>query len=163
MDTEVNDTDLVARLRRLDAGSALAAPGYDYQGMLERRAVRESRARRRLVLARGAALTLLVALLGASFWRLGDHGAARQLAHEDPAPAPAPVHEHELEPRIVRADTYLAVAALEDHIASLDDAINVARAYSPRGEEIARLERTRAELLDSYAQVRYAELVSANF
>ena len=29
--------------------------------------------------------------------------------------------------------------------------------------EVARLERTRADLLDSYAQVRYAELVSANF
>jgi hypothetical protein len=159
MDTEVNDTDLAARLRRLDAGGAVAAPDYDYQGLLERHALRENRARRRRVLARGAALTLLVALLGASFWRLGDHDAARQLAHEDPAPAPV----HELEPRIVRADTYLAVAALEDHIASLDDAINVARAYSPRGEEIARLERTRAELLDSYAQVRYAELVSANF
>jgi hypothetical protein len=159
MDIEVNDMDLAARLRRLDAGSALAAPGYDYQGMLERQAIRATRARRRLVLARGAALTLLVALLGASFWRLDDHGTARQLTHENSAPAPV----HDSVPRIVRADTYLAVAALEDHIASLDDAINVARAYSPRGEEIARLERTRAELLDSYAQVRYAELVSANF
>src|SRR4051812_18211211 len=126
MDTEVNDTDLAARLRRLDAGSSVAAPDYDYQGMLERHAIRETRARRRLVLARGAALTLMVALLGASFWRLDDHGAPRQLAHEDPMAAPVRVPE----PRIVRADTYLAVVALEDHIASLDDAINVARAYS---------------------------------
>ena len=67
------------------------------------------------------------------------------------------------QPRIVRADSYMAVAALEDHIASVDDALSVARAYSPSGAEVARLERTRAELLDSYTQVRYAEMVSANF
>ena len=156
MDTEVNDTELVARLRRLDAGSAVTAPGYDYHGMLERRASREARARRRLVMARGSALALVVALLGASYWRLEDHGTA-------PPVGVAMIVERPAEPRIVRADTYLAVAALEDHIASLDDAINTARAYSPRGDEVARLERTRAELLDSYAQVRYAELVSANF
>jgi hypothetical protein len=155
---ELHDTELVTRLRRLDVVAAEAAPGFDYQGMLQRRALRDARARRRLVLARGAALGLLVALLGASFWRLGDHGDRPQIVQSAPAP-----RAHDSEPRIVRADTYLAVAALEDHIASLDDAINAARAYAPRGEEVARLERTRAELLDSYAQVRYAELVSANF
>jgi hypothetical protein len=156
MDTEVDDMDLVARLRRLDAGSSATAPGYDYPGMLERRALRDARARRRLVMARGSALALVVALLGASFWRLEDHPAV-------PPAVESVVAARLAEPRIVRADTYLAVAALEDHIASLDDAINAARAYSPRGEEVVRLERTRAELLDSYAQVRYAELVSANF
>jgi hypothetical protein len=156
MDTDIN-VELAARLKRLDAGSAQAAPAFDYQGMLERHAGRKVRARRRLVLARGAAITLLIALVGASFWRLDEH--TQQLAGGAPLPAPA----QEAAPRIVRADTYLALATLEDHIAGLDDAINVARAYSPRGEEIARLERTRAELLDSYAQVRYAELVSANF
>ena len=70
--------------------------------------------------------------------------------------APAP------QPRIVRADTYLAVAALEDHIASVDDALNYARLRGGTAE-VARLERTRAELIDSYTQVRYAEMVSANF
>jgi hypothetical protein len=156
MDTEVSDTELVTQLRRLDGGSATMAPDYDYQGMLQRRAVRDARARRRLAVARGSALALVVALLGASYWRLEDHRAAAPGGVTAAAERPA-------EPRIVRADTWLAVAALEDHIASLDDAINVARAYSPRGEDVARLERTRAELLDSYAQVRYAELVSANF
>jgi len=158
MDAEINDTELVARLRRLEAGTAASMPGFDYQGLLERRATRDARARRRLVVARGAALGLVLALIGASAWRLGVDGS-RQVVKDDPVPAPV----HALEPRIVRADTYLAVAALEDHIASLDDAINAARVYAPRGEEVARLERTRAELLDSYAQVRYAELVSANF
>ena len=37
------------------------------------------------------------------------------------------------------------------------------RALRGGSAEVARLERTRAELLDSYTQVRYAELVSANF
>ena len=157
MDTDIN-VELAAKLKRLDAGSAEVAPGFDYQGMLERHAGRKVRARRRLVLARGAAITLLIALVGASFWRL-DEQAVQQFAGD----APLPVAVGEAAPRIVRADTYLALATLEDHIAGLDDAINVARAYSPRGEEIVRLERTRAELLDSYAQVRYAELVSANF
>src|SRR5688572_23750599 len=149
MDTDIN-VELSAKLKRLDAGSAAAAPGFDYHGMLERHAGRKVRARRRLVLARGAAITLLVALLGASFWRL-DEQAVQQLAGDAPLPVPVEAAA----PRIVRADTYLALATLEDHIASLDDAINVARVYAPRGGEIARLERTRAELLDSYAQVRY--------
>ena len=52
-------------------------------------------------------------------------------------------------------------ALVFDHLS--DEALNLARAYSPRGAEVERLERTRAELLDSYAQVRYAQLVSANF
>ena len=51
----------------------------------------------------------------------------------------------------MRADTYFAVAALEDHIASIDDALNDARLRGGTAE-VARLERTRAELLDSYAQ-----------
>ena len=48
------------------------------------------------------------------------------------------------QPRIVRADTYFAVAALEDHIASIDDALNDAR-LSGGAAEVARLERTRAD------------------
>jgi hypothetical protein len=31
------------------------------------------------------------------------------------------------------------------------------------GVDVARLERTRAELLDSYAHVRYADMVAVNF
>ena len=154
---ELNDSDLALQLKRLDAGGAERAPAYDYEGLLRRQAAREVRARRRSVRVRGAAVALVVALVGASFWRLDDRAVA------PPAGGEPTVQQGPSEPRIVRADTYLAVAALEDHIASIDDALNVARAYSPRGEEVARLERTRAELLDSYAQVRYAELVSANF
>ena len=155
---DVNDTELAARLKRLDAGTAEVAPGFDYQGLLDRHAGDKARARRRQSLARGTALGMVVALIGASFWRLGDHVG---VPHEPVTDAAEVVSAGGQ--RIVRADTYLALATLEDHIASVDDAINMARVYSPNGAELARLERTRAELLDSYAQVRYAELVSASF
>jgi hypothetical protein len=157
---EYSDSELVARLRRLEVGAAPAAPGFDYDGMLERRAAGVERAHKRLMLARGTASALLVALVGASLWRIGGNDTVPVADPGDAAPA---ARAASAEPRIVRADTYMAVAALEDHIARVDDALSVARSYAPRGAEVARLERTRADLLDSYAQVRYAELVSANY
>jgi hypothetical protein len=150
------DTELAARLKRLDATASIAAPAFGYDSMIERDAQRKVRARRRLRAARATAGALVVALVGASLWRFEQIPAP-------PVVAETQVEPRDLQPRIVRADTYFAVAALEDHIASVDDALSVARAYSPRGAEVARLERTRDELLDSYSQVRYAQMVSANF
>jgi hypothetical protein len=153
------DGELIAQLRRLDASASPAVPGFDYSALLERHAVKAVRARRRLAIARGTASMLVVALVGASVWRfVAPSTTFDQVASAPDSQAASP----DPQPRIVRADTYLAVAALEDHIASLDDALNVARLREGPAE-VARLERTRAELLDSYAQVRYAELVSANF
>jgi hypothetical protein len=158
MDTD-NDAGIAARLRRLDASAGETAAPFGYDGLMDRHAARQARARRRLALARGTAGALVVALVGASLWRLDQREVVAPVAVVQPdTRAPA-----DPQPRIVRADTYLAVAALEDHIATVDDALSVARAYAPRGAEVARLERTRAELIDSYARVRYAELVSANF
>jgi hypothetical protein len=154
---DIHDDDLAGRLKRLDALRSVAAPSFGYETMIERDARRKVRARRRLYAARATAAALVVALVGASIWRF----------EQGPAPSPvlatAQAEPRAMQPRIVRADTYFAVAALEDHIASVDDALSVARAYSPRGAEVARLERTRDELLDSYSQVRYAQMVSANF
>lgn len=153
---DTRDAELAARLKRLDAGTGASVPGYDYDAMLERHAAGVTRSRRRLVLARGAAVALVVALVGASLWRLEQRGVdpGEMVAVAESLPAPVP--------RIVRADTYLAVAALEDHIASVDDALNYARLRGGTAD-VARLERTRAELINSYTQVRYAEMVSANF
>jgi hypothetical protein len=159
MDTEnTGDGELIARLRRLDCVSQ-PPPGFGYAALLDRHAATTARARRRLVAARGTASVLVIALVGASVWRfVAPEIPQQQTASVAASPPDVPASQ----PRIVRADTYLAVAALEDHIASLDDALNVARQREGPAE-VARLERTRAELLDSYAQVRYAELVSANF
>ena len=147
-----------ARLRRLGASPDDATPPFDYDELMERHATRAARAQRRRHIARATAGALVVAFIGASVWRLEPSSVAPPVVVAAEA-----TRASAAEPRIVRADTYLALAALEDHIARVDDAISAARIYAPRGAEVARLERTRNELLDSYAQVRYAELVSANF
>jgi hypothetical protein len=160
MDTDdPQDGELIARLRKLDAATAPSAVSFGYETMIDRHVTRQRRARRRLAIARGTTGALVIALVGAGVWRF------EQPAVPAVSVVTAPGTEDNVrapQPRIVRADTYLAVAALEDHIASLDDALSVARLRNGAAE-VARLERTRAELLDSYAQVRYAELVSANF
>jgi hypothetical protein len=174
MDTlDMKDADLAARLRRLDAAGAATAPGFDYQGLLDRHAMRQARARRRRGLATGVAGVLTIAMIAVSAWRLdgtGDAGEEASLARaptntriDEPAQGSHAPSQARAEQRLVRADTYLALAALEDQIATIDDALSDARLVAPGGSQVARLERTRAELLDSYARVRYADMVAANF
>jgi len=157
MDTEATDNDLAARLKRLEA-SATPAVSFGYDALIDRHAAKQVRAGRRLKVARGTASVLIVALVAASVWRFDQPLNGEAVVNEPIAEESSQASQ----PRIVRADSYLAVAALEDHIATLDDALNVARLRGGSAE-VARLERTRAELFDSYTQVRYAQLVSANF
>ena len=157
MDTEATDNDLAARLKRLEA-SATPAVSFGYDALIDRHAAKRVRAGRRLKVARGTASVLIVALVAASVWRFDQPLNGEAVVNEPIAEESSQASQ----PRIVRADSYLAVAALEDHIATLDDALNVARLRGGSAE-VARLERTRAELFDSYTQVRYAQLVSANF
>ena len=157
MDTEAIDNDIAARLKRLEA-SATPAVSFGYDALIDRHAAKQVRAGRRLKVARGTASVLFVALVAASVWRFDQPLNGEAVVNEPIAEESSQASQ----PRIVRADSYLAVAALEDHIATLDDALNVARLRGGSAE-VARLERTRAELFDSYTQVRYAELVSANF
>jgi hypothetical protein len=152
-----DDSRIAARLRRLDVSAGEPAAPFGYDGMMDRHAARQTRARRRLALARGTAGALVVALVGASMWRM-DQPRIEAPARLDLAEV---VDSADSRPRIVRADTYFAVAALEDDIARVDDALNDAR-LRLSGDEVARLERTRAELLKSYTRVRYAEMLSAN-
>jgi hypothetical protein len=158
MDTDMtNDAVIAGRLRRLDAGAAADAAPFSYDGLMERQARRAARSRRRHRAARATAGALVIALVGASLWRLDQPVDMPRVAA-----VAQPETRASSQPRLVRADTYLAVAALEDHIATIDDALNDARLRAG-GDEVARLERTRAELIHSYASVRYAEMVSANF
>jgi len=157
MDTEAIDNDIAARLKRLEA-SATPAVSFGYDALIDRHAAKQVRAGRRLKVARGTASVLIVALVAASVWRFDQPLDGEAVVNEPIAEESSQASQ----PRIVRADSYLAVAALEDHIATLDDALNVARLRGGSAE-VARLERTRAELFDSYTQVRYAQLVSANF
>jgi hypothetical protein len=151
----VRDEDLALRLRRLDSVSHAALPAFDYEGLMARQAAGRARAQRRRGLLQGSASVLVLAMVTLSVWRLAPN--------EEAAPLVAEPEASLTQPRMVRADTYLALAALEDHIATIDDALSDARLLAPRGAEVARLERTRAELLDSYTRVRYAEMVSNNF
>lgn len=154
---ESRDLDLVARLKRLDA-AAQPDVGFGYGALVDRHVTRQRRDRRRLAVARGTASALVIAMVGISLWRF-DQPVGRPLENADAVPvASAPSGQ----PRIVRADTYFAVAAIEDHIASIDDALNDARLRGGSAD-VARLERTRALLVDSYTSVRYAEMVNANF
>jgi hypothetical protein len=165
MDTvDMSDSALAGRLKRLESQATDLAPGFDYHGMVARHAAAQVRRRRRLAVARGTASALVVAMIGLSLWRF-DAGAPNTRSIEVMPVTGSVLAEPQAspQPRLVRADTYLALEALEDHIASLDDAISDARVAAPGGDEVARLERARAELLDSYTQVRYAEMVAANF
>ena len=158
MDIDANDAELIARLKRLDVSADSEGPAFGYDTLVERHGAKRARMRRRNAVARGAASALVVAVVAASLWRL-ELSAPTEPAVNEPPPVAAGARPQS---RIVRADTYLAVAALEDHIAKFDDALTDARLRGGEAE-VARLERTRDELLDSYAQVRYAQLVSANF
>jgi hypothetical protein len=161
MDVEdTRDGELVARLKRLEAADAEADVSFGYGALIDRHATRQRRQRRRLAIARGTASALVIAMVGVSVWRFDQQpGGPPRDGIEEPVPmAVAPASQ----PRIVRADTYFAVAALEDHIASIDDALNDARLQGGAAE-VARLERTRALLVDSYTSVRYAEMVNTNF
>ena len=158
MDTDATEAEMIVRLKRLEAAYGVSAPAFGYDAMIEQHAAKKTRARRRHVLARGTASALVVALVAASVWRLDQPPAATPVVDT----ATTVVEARTSQPRLVRADNHLGIAALEDHIASYDDALTEARVRGG-SDDVERLERTRAELLDSYAQVRYAQMVSANF
>ncbi len=61
---------------------------------------------------------------------------------------------------IVRVSTRLAVTHLEDSIASMDDLLNLERLQHARASRLRELQLRRAQLVDSLAQVRYAEILS---
>ncbi len=160
MDTDMTiDSGIGARLRRLDTYTAEPAAPFGYDTLMDRHAGRQARTRRRRNFARGAAGALVLALVGASVWRLDQEGVAPVTTFR-----PTPTVSAAPQPRIVRADTYLAVAALEDHIASrrrrAQRGADVFAAAAPRSRDWSA---RRNDLLDSYARVRYAEMVSANF
>jgi hypothetical protein len=63
---------------------------------------------------------------------------------------------------IVRVPTQMAVTQLEDQIAAMDDQLNAVRLARPvHGQQLAVLQRDRAQLVESLAQVRYAQILVA--
>ena len=67
------------------------------------------------------------------------------------------------EPPVVHVGTRAAVTGLEDRIAQLDDILSEARVEGTQPANLMALEQQRARLVNSLAQVRYAEtLVSVS-
>jgi hypothetical protein len=58
---------------------------------------------------------------------------------------------------LVRVPAQMAVTELEDQIATMDDQLNAVRLSHPHAQQLALLQRDRAQMLESLAQVRYAQ------
>jgi len=64
------------------------------------------------------------------------------------------------EPALVHVGTRAAVETLEDHLAQVDDLLTAERAGSAPSERLRLLQRERVQLVNSLAQVRYAETLA---
>jgi hypothetical protein len=62
---------------------------------------------------------------------------------------------------LVRVPAQMAVTELEDQIAAMDDQINAVRLAQPHAQQVAVLQHDRAQLVESLAQVRYAQILVA--
>lgn len=62
---------------------------------------------------------------------------------------------------IVRVGTHAAVSGLQDQIAALDDLMSAERASGAQPGRLDALERQRAQLVSSLAQVQYAEMLAS--
>ncbi len=58
---------------------------------------------------------------------------------------------------LVRVPAQMAVTELEDQIATMDDQLNAVRISQPQAQQLALLLRDRTQLVESLAQVRYAQ------
>jgi hypothetical protein len=62
---------------------------------------------------------------------------------------------------IVRVPSQMAVTELEDQIATMDDQLNAVQLSQSQAQQVAALQRDRAQLVESLAQVRYAQNLMA--
>lgn len=65
------------------------------------------------------------------------------------------------DPAVVRVGTHVAVTSLQDQIAALDELMSAERIADAGPSRIGDLERRRAQLVSSLAQLRYAELLAS--
>ena len=65
------------------------------------------------------------------------------------------------EPAVMRVGTRIAVANLEDRIAWVDDVLSDESLDAVNPTHVGALEHERARLVNSLAQVRYAETLAA--
>ncbi|HJS90293.1 MAG TPA: hypothetical protein VJ738_10050 [Steroidobacteraceae bacterium] len=66
------------------------------------------------------------------------------------------------DPTVVRVGAHAAVSSLQDQIAALDDLMSAERVAGAAPSRLGALERQRAQLVSSLAQLRYAELLASS-
>ena len=154
------DPLILERLRDLPEG----APPYDYAEFSRRHFRRRTQQTQRPLRLLAAALAVLLA--GWTF----RHGLM-PLVVEGPPVADAPVTPISLLPTVnaeswlnshprralVRVPAQMVVTELEDQIATVDDQLNALRLSHPQAQQLALLQRDRAQMIESLAQVRYAQ------
>lgn len=178
---EIHDVVCASRLRRLPTE---AQPPYNWQEF--RRRARET-SQPHWFRVQGwqtaAASALLVLVIGAAVW--GWHGSrvprealvsgqestrvqqasaqsgASPASESDSRQIESWLHSLPHEPVLVRVGTRAAVAGLEDRIAQLDDLLSSERLEGAGADRLAPLQKERARLVGSLAQVRYAEVVAS--
>jgi hypothetical protein len=175
MRPDLEPSALLERLRDLPAES----PPYDYSEFSHR----YSRRRRQQSQRPLRLLALALVVMGAG-WLLR-HGVAPllgEVATLADAPVPQslppegepggpPVRSAVLLPTVnaedwltehprqalVKVPAQMAVTELEDQIATIDDQLNAERLESAQAKQLTLLQRDRAQLVESLAQVRYAQ------
>ncbi len=176
-DIERGQRQMSDRLRALPTD---AQPPYDWQEF-QRRA-KDGRTPARApswVLPYAAAAALLLLAVGSAALMTHRH-ATRVLAHvmrpvrspqagESARVADARTQATERwlaslpsEPVIVRFGTRVAVSSLEDRIAQVDDLLTAANFENAQPARLVALQQERGRLVNSLAQVRYAEALAAN-
>jgi hypothetical protein len=158
---------LLERLRELPDG---VAPPYDYSEFSRRYARRRTHHTQLPLRWMAAALAVVVAgwvvqhRLGPM---LGEVAATAAPPQATPSPVLLPAADAErwlnAQPRsaIVRVPTQMAVTEVEDQIAAMDDELTAAQLSQSRAQQVAILQRDRAQLVESLAQVRYAQNLMA--
>ena len=166
------DPQLLQRLRDLPDA---APPPYGFSEFSHRYARRRIRQTQRPLRLMAAALAVviggwllrhgLVPFMGADS-TLPEAPMARMVSPGDgPAVLPVLLPSADAEswlndhPRraLVRVPAQMAVTELEDQIATMDDQLNAVRLSQTPAPQLAVLQRDRAQLVESLAQVRYAQ------
>ncbi len=166
------------KLRRLPGDSTPPMPWQEFKRrQLRRRARVHAEQRRQFALVAGVALVMIGALVSGRYLApvmgsaasgvVGTASRPAAIVASDEAAASSVASERWLaaqpaEPVIVRVGTRAAVMGLEDRIAWVDDALTSMRAQGGQLEPAHALQHERDQLINSLAQVRYAESLASD-
>ena len=167
MRTDLDPKAMLERLRDLPPGDA--PYGYaEFSHRYSRRRIRQTQRPLRLLVA---AVAVVIAGWVVKHDLAPVIGAVATVADaplaQDPARRPWPVLlptvnaqswlDAHPQRALVRVPAQMAVTELEDQIATMDDQLNAVRLSQRPAQQVYLLQRDRAQLVESLAQVRYAQ------